>query len=109
MSKTMRASEIFDPEERFAKFEELGDPLVEIAEVMVWKGLRSALIRAFSKPRKSNTGRKEYDRVLMLQQSYNPSDEQAEDQIRDRHTFGRFSDLRPEDQGAGREDDVAFP
>ena len=34
----------------------------------------------------------------MLQQLYNLSDEQAEYQIRDRYTFGRFLGLHPEDR-----------
>lgn len=103
MNKTMRMPGFFDLEERFAKLDGLGDPLVKIAEVVDWEGFRSALNRAFSKPRKSNAGRKEYDRVLMfkvlvLQQLYNLSDEQAEYQIRDRYTFGRFLGLHPEDR-----------
>ena len=60
------------------------------------------LKRAFAKARKSNAGRKEYDRVLMfkilvLQQLYNLSDDQTEFQIRDRYSFGRFLGLSPED------------
>ena len=99
----MRMPGFFDLEERFAKLDGLGDPLVKIAEVVDWEGFRSALNRAFSRPRKSNAGRKEYDRVLMfkilvLQQLYNLSDEQAEYQIRDRYTFGRFLGLHPEDR-----------
>ena len=99
----MRMPGFFDLEERFAKLDGLGDPLVKIAEVVDWEGFRSALNRAFSKPRKGNAGRKEYDRVLMfkvlvLQQLYNLSDEQAEYQIRDRYTFGRFLGLHPEDR-----------
>ena len=36
-------------------------------------------------------------KVLVLQQLYNLSDEQAEYQIRDRYSFGRFLGLHPED------------
>ena len=100
MSKTMRMPGFFDLEERFAKLDGLGDPLAKIAEVVDWEGFRTALTRAFSRPRKGNAGRKEYDRVLMfkilvLQQLYNLSDEQAEYQIRDRYTFSRFLGLHP--------------
>lgn len=99
----MRAPGFFDREERIAKLDGLGDPLVKIAKVVDWERFRPALDRAFRKPRKSNAGRKEYDRVLMfkvvvLQQLYNLSDEQVEYQIRDRYTFGRFLGLHQEDR-----------
>ena len=75
---------------------------MKIAQVVGWEGFRSVLKRAFTKARKSNAGRKEYDRVLMfkilvLQQLYNLSDDQTEFQIRDRYSFGRFLGLSPED------------
>ena len=98
----MRPPGFFDLEERFAKLDGLGDPLVKVAEVVRWEGFRGALNTAFAKARKSNAGRKEYDRVLMfrilvLQQLYNLSDNQTEYQIRDRYSFGRFPGLAPED------------
>ena len=76
----MRPPGFFDLEERFAKLDGLGDPLVKIAQVVDWEGFRSVLNRAFAKSRKSNAGRKKYDRVLMfkilvLQQLYNLSDD----------------------------------
>ena len=54
----------FNLEERFTKLDGLGDPLVKIAQVVDWEGSPSVLNPAFAKSRKSNTGRKEYDRVL---------------------------------------------
>ena len=98
----MRAPGFFDVEERFAKLDGLGDPLVKIAQVVDWEGFRPVLNGAFAKSRKSNAGRKEYDRVLMfkilvLQQLYNLSDDQTEFQVRDRFSFGRFLGLYPED------------
>ena len=98
----MRIPGFFDLEEQFAKLDGLGDPLVKVAEVVRWEGFREALDTAFAKARKSNAGRKEYDRVLMfkilvLQQLYNLSDNQTEYQIRDRYSFGRFLGLHPED------------
>jgi IS5 family transposase len=97
----MRPPGFFDLEDRFAKLDGLGDPLVKIAQVVDWEGFHSVLNRAFAKARKSNAGRKEYGRVLMfkilvLQQLYNLSDDQTEFQIRDRYSFGRFLGLNPE-------------
>ena len=59
----MRPPGFFDLEDRFAKLDGLGDPLLKIAQVVDWEGFRSVLNRAFAKARKSNAGRKEYDRV----------------------------------------------
>ena len=97
----MRPPGFFDLEDRFAKLDGLGDPLVKIAQVVDWEGFHSVLNRAFAKARKSNAGRKEYGRVLMfkilvLQQLYNLSDDQTEFRIRDRYSFGRFLGLNPE-------------
>ena len=36
----MRSPGSFDLEERFAKLDGLGDPLVKVAEVMRWEGFR---------------------------------------------------------------------
>ena len=99
---SMRAPGFFDLEERFAKLDELGDPLKKIAESVNWEGFRAVLTDALSKSRKSKAGRKEYDRLLMfkilvLQQLYNLSDAQTEYQVRDRYSFGRFLGLSPED------------
>ena len=93
----------FDLEETYSKLDGLGDPVVKIVGLVGWEGFRSVLDRALTKPRKSNAGRKEYDRVLMfkvlvLQQLYNLSDDQTEFQIRDRYSFCRFLGLNPEDR-----------
>ena len=56
----MRPPGFFDLEERFAKLDGLGDPLVKVAQVVHWEGFRSVLNRAFAKARKSHAGRKEY-------------------------------------------------
>lgn len=91
----------FDLEETYSKLDGLGDPLAKIVDLVRWEGFRPVLDRALTKPRKSNAGRKEYDRVLMfkvlvLQQLYNLSDDQTEFQIRDRYSFRRFLELQPE-------------
>ena len=93
----------FDLDDRYSKLDGLGDPLVWIAGLVSWDVFRPVLDRALAKPRKSNAGRKEYDRVLMfkilvLQQLYNLSDDQTEFQIRDRYSFCRFLGLKPQDR-----------
>ncbi len=93
----------FDLDDRYSKLDGLGDPLVRVAGLVSWEVFRPVLERALAKPRKSNAGRKEYDRVLMfkilvLQQLYNLSDDQTEFQIRDRYSFCRFLGLKPEDR-----------
>lgn len=93
----------FDLDETYAKLDGLGDPLLRLADLVRWEGFRPVLDEALTKPRKSNAGRKEYDRVLMfkilvLQQLYNLSDDQTEFQIRDRHSFRRFLGLVQEDR-----------
>lgn len=92
----------FDLDDRYAKLDGIGDPLVKIKAVVDWEAFRPILDEALSKPRKGNAGRKEYDRVLMfkvtvLQHLYNLADDQTEYQIRDRHSFSRFLGLSPED------------
>ena len=92
----------FDLDERFAKLDGIGDPLLKIRAVVDWEGFRPILEAAQAKPRQSAAGRKAFDavlmfRILVLQQLYNLSDDQTEYQIRDRYSFGRFLDLTPED------------
>ncbi len=69
---------------------------------MDWEGIRSLLSRIRQKERKSGSGRKPYDEVLMfkilcLQSFYGLGDDQTEYQIRDRYSFCRFLSLSPED------------
>ena len=80
----------------------MGDPLVKLGAAVDWEGFRPILDEAFAKSRKSNAGRKGFNRVLMfkilvLQQLYNLSDDRTEYQIRDRYSFGRFLGLNLED------------
>ena len=93
----------FDLDDRFAKLDGIGDPLVKIKGAVDWEGFRAILEETQAKPRKSNAGRKAFDAVLMfqilvLQHLYNLSDDQTEYQIRDRYSFSRFLDLQPEDR-----------
>jgi transposase len=92
----------FDLDDRFAKLDGIGDPLVKIRAVVDWEGFRPILEAAQAKPRKCAAGRKAFDavlmfRILVLQQLYNLSDDQTEYPVRDRYSFSRFLDFTPED------------
>jgi len=91
----------FDLIDRYAKLDELGDPLPKIDAVVDWRTFRPILKKIRNKPRKSNAGRPPFDELLMfktlvLQSLYNLSDDQVEFQIRDRYSFCRFLGLSPE-------------
>lgn len=89
----------FDEADRLAKLTRLKDPLVELKRHIDFELFRPQLAEVFTKERKSAAGRKAYDvvfmfKILILQRLYNLSDEQAEYQINDRHSFQRFLGLR---------------
>lgn len=93
----------FDLDERYAKLDELGDPLTRLDELVDWEAFRSELGRVHDKPRKSAAGRKPIDvvvmfKLLVLQHLYGLSDEQVEFQVRDRYSFARFVGLSPDDR-----------
>jgi|TARA_B110000438_G_scaffold229004_1_gene223701 IS5 family transposase len=91
----------FDLSDRYASLDAKKDPLLEIDAVVPWEEFRLALERIWRKPdadRKSRSGRKPIDAVLMfktlvLSALYNLSDDQIEYQIRDRLSFMRFMGL----------------
>lgn len=93
----------FDLAERHAKLTQMRDPLVVLKTAVNWEAFRADLARVHEKERKSAAGAKPLDvvlmfKVLILQQTYNLSDEQIEYQIRDRLSFMRFLGLRMEDR-----------
>ena len=88
---------IFDESLREAKLEKLGDPLKRLNEVVEWEIFRSVLEKVFEKEGKKS-GRPPFDvvmmfKILVLQRSYNMSDDQTEYQLNDRITFMRFVGL----------------
>jgi len=92
----------FDDEDRLAKLEKLGDPLLRLDSMVDWKAFRPLLKVIHQKQRKSNARRKPLDvtlmfKMLVLQALYNLSDDQTEFQVRDRLSFQRFLGLSPED------------
>ena len=93
----------FDLAERHDKLTRMRDPLVVLNKEIYWEAFRADLAKLHDKARKSAAGAKPWDvvrmfKVLILQQTYNLSDEQIEYQIRDRLSFMRFLGLRMEDK-----------
>lgn len=88
----------FDTQERLAVLSKKGDPLEAIDAIVPWESFRADIELAVLTPveaRKSSAGRKPIDaivlfRMLVLQALYNLSDEEAEYQVNDRMSFGRF-------------------
>ena len=93
----------FDLAERHDKLTQMRDPLVVLKKEVDWEAFRADLAKMHEKDRKSAAGAKPRDvvrmfKVLILQQTYNLSDEQIEYQIRDRLLFMRFLGLRMGDR-----------
>mgnify|MGYP006282019101 FL=1 len=97
----------FDEADRLQRLNKLNDPLVDLANLIDFEMFRPTLAEAFAKLEaqktslgnnsrpKSPAGRKPMDpvfmfKILILQRSYNLSDQQAEFQLVDRSSFRRF-------------------
>ena len=89
------AVRLFDADKRLSALSAKCDPLIGISALLPWEPFRSdieAVVVTADGTRKSNAGRKPMDalvpfRMLVLQSVYILSDEQAEDQVRDRLSF----------------------
>lgn len=80
---------------RLHRINKAGDPLLHLEKAIDWEVFRPTLDSARQKPRKSSTGAKGFDvvmlfKILVLQSLYNLSDEALEYQILDRYSFSRF-------------------
>lgn len=85
----------FDLDERYAALSKAGDPLERLSAVVDFELFRPEFDAALNRSDGSRGGRPPMDPVLMfkvlvLQALYGLSDAQAEFQILDRRTFGRF-------------------
>lgn len=85
----------FDLQERYEKLSSEGDPLEKLDKVIDWKIFLPLINRAFDRERKSEAGRKPYNRLLMfkllvLQSLYNLSDNKVCFYAQDRLSFMRF-------------------
>lgn len=90
---------LFDYEFQLDEIKKHQPPLQKLNEIIDWELFRKPIEEALNKDdRKSNAGRKPYDKILMfkiliLQRYYNLSDEQTEFQIKDRLSFLDFLGL----------------
>ena len=89
---------VFDLDERYAALSAAGDPLERLSALIDFEIFRSALDAALQRSDGSRGGRPPMDavmmfKVLILQTLYCLSDAQAEFQILDRRSFGRFLGL----------------
>jgi IS5 family transposase len=94
-----RQTDIFDFEKFEVKRKDFKNSLLELNKIIDWKLFLPILNEALSKEKKSDAGRKAFDRILMfkiviLQTQYNLSDDQTEYQIYDRRSFREFLELR---------------
>ena len=91
---------LFDYEFQLDKIKKHQPPLQKLNKIIDWELFRQPIEEALIKDdRKSNAGRKPYDKLLMfkiiiLQRYYNLSDEQTEFQIKDRLSFLDFLGLQ---------------
>lgn len=88
----------WDVGERYARLSEAGDPLEKLNTVVPWEMFRKPLAKALKRSVDAKGRRPPYDlvimfKILMLRALYSLSDDQAEFQIMDRRTFGRFLGL----------------
>ncbi len=98
-----REPSFFDEENRLARISQLGDPLEKLRTVIPWSIFAPILEKAMYHKPKGPGGRPPYDyvmmfKILILQEYFGLSDEQAEFQITDRFSFMRFLELRSCDQ-----------
>lgn len=88
----------FDLQNRYEGISAEGDPLERLNKVVEWKVFLPLISQAFERERKSEAGRKPYDRLMMfklivLQSLYNLSDHQVCYMAKDRLSFMRFLGL----------------
>lgn len=87
---------LFEYEDKMQKISAIGDPLERLNKVIPWEKIFSPVInKIMTKEPKGSGGRPRYDyifmlKVLVIQRTYNLSDEQTEYQINDRLSFQRF-------------------
>ncbi len=99
----------FDLSDRYSSLDAKRDPLPEIDALAPWDEFRPLLTsiwRKAAEERKSGAGRRPWDvaimfKTLVLSALYNLSDDQIEDQIRDRLSARTLSWPRAGGQGSG--------
>ena len=96
MSKKQRG--LFDEQDKLERISKLGDPLEKLNASIEWPLFRPVLNNALRKEAQGPGGRPPFDyvmmfKILVLQEYFGLSDEQAEFQITDRLSFMRFLGL----------------
>ena len=66
MSKLRRSAGLFDEQNRLEDLSKMNDPLEKINSVINWERFRPEIEKVFDKKKKSNAGRKSYDKVMMF-------------------------------------------
>ena len=82
----------WDEKQRVTKLQEKKPVLQRLTKSIPWESFRPLLDKGYSQERKSNSGRKGIDplilfKMLVLQQLFNLSDEEIEFQVNDRRSF----------------------
>ena len=82
----------WDEQERASTLKNKKPVLTWLSESIPWEAFRSLLEKGYSKERKSNSGRKRNDplilfKMLVLQQFFNLSDEEVEFHVNDRRAL----------------------
>src|SRR5215207_3861265 len=95
----IKAVALTDEQYKLERISHLGDPLEKLNGCIDWSIFRPLLNKALKKEPKGPGGRPAFDYVLMfkiliLQEYFGLSDEQAEFQITDRFSFMRFLGLK---------------
>jgi len=98
-----RTRGLFDEQFRLDKLSKIKDPLEQLDQFIRWEDFRPIIDQAFVAKDPSLGGRPPFDRVMMfkvlvIQRIYNLSDDNAEYQILDRHSFCRFLKIDSWDQ-----------
>ena len=98
---------LFAEQERETKLDKIGDALSKLAEHVDFAALAAEIDEAAPRPGRERGGRPPFPtelmvRVQVIQQLYNPSDEQMEFQLLDRPSFQRFVGLRQSSQAPDR-------
>jgi len=88
----------WDEEQRIKKLQDKKPVLALLSTQIPWNTFQPPIEHGYSQERKSNTGRKRIDplilfKMLVLQQLFNLSDEELEFQVNDRRSFKDFIGL----------------
>ena len=98
MKRSAVKLELFADQHQREKLDQIGDPLLNIAELLDFKALTARVDKAVPRGDRSKGGRPPYPtevmiRILVIKKLYNLSNDQMEFQLLDRMSFKRFCGL----------------